>query len=66
MEGEIDRGLKGGNDREKARKKTKRREALKQLRKEAQMKEKFSRELAERVEIPGKILQIQLHHLIKV
>ena len=62
----MDGGIKGGNEREKVRKKTKRKEALKQLRKEAQRKEKFSRELAEMVEIPGKILQIQLHHLIKV
>ena len=52
----MDGGMKGGNEREKARKKTKRMEALKQLRKEAQRKEKFSRELAEMVEISWKIL----------
>ena len=50
----MDGGMKGGNEMEKARKKTKRKEALKQLRKEAQRIEKFSRELAEMVEIPEK------------
>ena len=38
----------------KLERKKKRKEALKQLRKEAQRKEKFSRELAEMVEIPEK------------